>query len=516
MPTAKLPERLSRLSSQLGLQALVGDIHNHCNLSYGHGSLEGALSNARRQLDFVSVTGHAYWPDMPVDDPSVSHIVDFHIRGFEKLRQTWPSHFDTLKRFHLDGEFTVFPGYEMHSCAHGDYTVVLKSLQAVEMVQRDTPSELRDGLKQRFGSDAFAFPHHIGYRTGARGINWESFDESLSPVLELISMHGCSETSLVDRPFLHSMGPSDGLNTVHNGWNKGHVFGVIGNTDHHSGYPGSYGHGRGTVYASENSSDAIWSGIFARRTNAQTGDNIHLLAAMNGVPQGSFVAPTKNAQIAVEAVAGSFIDYIDVIKNGVVVDRITPSLRPAPVDRLTDEVDSIFVLEFGWGARGSFHDWKGSVRVHGGAFDAVEPRLRGPEIVSPLEGSEVSERSDRVELEGDSLRFDIRAASNPNNATATTQAIAARVRLRPGASFTTDFGGQSLHVTADRLFEGALSGNLGAIDTPAFRFHPLPRSEQWQWQGLVSVGELRKGDWVSLRLRQMNGQWAWGTAFFCR
>ena len=79
MPTEPLPERLSPLSARLGLRPLYGDIHNHCALSYGHGSLEGALENARRQLDFVSVTGHAYWPDMPVGDPSVAHIVDFHL-----------------------------------------------------------------------------------------------------------------------------------------------------------------------------------------------------------------------------------------------------------------------------------------------------------------------------------------------------------------------------------------------------------------------------------------------------
>lgn len=516
MPTMQLPERLSPALAGLGLRPLYGDIHNHCNLSYGHGSLKGALENARRQLDFVSVTGHAYWPDMPVDDPSVAHIVDFHVRGFERLRQVWPGHFETLKSYHEPGKFTVFPGYEMHSCAHGDYTVVLKNLDAVEMIQQDTPAGLLRELRSRFGDDAFAFPHHIGYRTGARGINWETFEEELSPVLELISMHGCSETSLGDRPFLHSMGPSDGRNTVHSGWNQGHVFGVIGNTDHHSGYPGSYGHGRGAVYAPENTSDAVWSGLRARRTNALTGDNIHLLASLDGMLQGSIVPPTANARIEIEAIAGSFIDYIDVIRNGEVVDRITPSLRPSPVDRLANEVESILVLELGWGARGSHHDWVGSVRLHDGVFDSVEPRLRGPEIVSPLEGDDVSERTDLVSLDGDTINFDIRAASNPNNATATTQGFAARVRLKPGAMFTADFGGQIVEVSADRLFGGARSGNLGAIDTPAFRFHPLPRAEQWQWRGQSSVGPLKKGDWISVRLRQSNGQWAWTSAFFCR
>ena len=119
-------------------------------------------------------------------------------------------------------------------------------------MKANSPAELRSRLEARYPGRAFAFPHHICYRTGARGINWSVFDKTLSPVLEMVSMHGCSETSLGDRPFLHSMGPSDGRSTVRYGLSRGFVFGLIGNTDHHSGYPGSYGHGRSCVYAADN------------------------------------------------------------------------------------------------------------------------------------------------------------------------------------------------------------------------------------------------------------------------
>ena len=63
------------------------------------------------------------------------------------------------------------------------------------------------------------------------------------------SMHGCAESSETERPYLHSMGPSDGEGTMLHGLALGHVFGVVGNTDHHSAFPGSYGHGRMAVYA---------------------------------------------------------------------------------------------------------------------------------------------------------------------------------------------------------------------------------------------------------------------------
>lgn len=41
------------------MELLFGDIHNHCGMTYGYGSLEHALAAAREQLDFCMVTGHA-------------------------------------------------------------------------------------------------------------------------------------------------------------------------------------------------------------------------------------------------------------------------------------------------------------------------------------------------------------------------------------------------------------------------------------------------------------------------
>lgn len=511
----RLPEKLSPLATRHGLRPYYGDVHNHCDISYGHGSLEQALRRARRQLDFVSVTGHAYWPDMPVNDPSVAHIVDFHVKGFAKLERVWDAHFDILAAADAPGEFTVFPGYEIHSFAHGDYTIVYRDLQRQDLIKADTPQELQHKLRAAFGNRAFAFPHHIGYRLGARGINWQSFIEDLSPVLEIISMHGCSETSVMDRPFLHSMGPSDGQSTVRHGLNLGHKFGFLGNTDHHSGYPGSYGHGRSAVYAPENSRDALWQAIHQRRTNALTGDASHLFFAIGDTTQGGILAPGGNAALELEAVAGGAIDYIDIIRNGDVVSRVTPDLQPSPLSVANGSIETIVVLELGWGARGKFHDWQGSLELIGGEILSVEPRLRGAEVVSPLEGEGDAQDDNRVELDGNRIDFAMRSIANPNNTTASMQAIAARVRILPDASFVLTVDGQTFKVTAERLLAGALSGNLGPIDSPAFRLHPLPRPHQWQWHGPLSIEPLRKGDWVYARMRQANGQWNWASPIFC-
>ncbi len=512
-----LPDRLTPLAASLGLAPLYGDVHNHCNLSYGHGDLEDALARAELQLDFVSVTGHADWPDMPKDEPGIAHIMAFHVEGFAKLKANWLGHFDTLRAHERQGVFSVFPGYEIHSCAHGDYTIIYADLDPAEIELAQCPEALRCALAQSKADRALAFPHHIGYRQGARGINWNTFDPALSPFVEIFSMHGCAETSEGERTYLHSMGPTDGRSTMAAGLAHGHVFGVVANTDHHSGFPGSYGHGRTGLYAESHSRDAIWEAMRGRRTNALTGDNIHLLTAIDDVVQGRIIAPQSDAVLAIEAVGGGFIDTIDVIRNGHLDCRISPELSPAPIN--ADDggtCETILYVELGWGARGHAHRWAGTVRLEAGEILAVEPRFRGAEVVSPLEGDESKHALPEITRDADGVSFDVTAEANPNNATPATQGFALRMRVRDETMIRAELSGTSIAIPAKRLFEGALAGNLGPIDSPAYRFHALPRPRQWQWQGRVELGRIDDGENIYVRLRQLGGQTAWASPIFCR
>ena len=49
-----------------GLKVFWGDIHNHCNITYGHGDMRLAFEAAKQQLDFVAVTPHAMCRIFPV------------------------------------------------------------------------------------------------------------------------------------------------------------------------------------------------------------------------------------------------------------------------------------------------------------------------------------------------------------------------------------------------------------------------------------------------------------------
>lgn len=55
-----------------------GDLHNHCGMTYGFGSLGNAIKRAKRRLDFCAFTGHAMWPDIYPKTPETEFIVNFH------------------------------------------------------------------------------------------------------------------------------------------------------------------------------------------------------------------------------------------------------------------------------------------------------------------------------------------------------------------------------------------------------------------------------------------------------
>src|SRR5205814_9779787 len=100
-----------------------------------------------------------------------------------------------------------------------------------------------------------------------------------SPLVELFSMHGCSESDEAPYPMLHTMGPRDHDSTIQAGLARGLRFGFVAGTDHHSGYAGSWGDGRMAVWAESLTREALFAAFRARRTYAVTGDKIGVVFA---------------------------------------------------------------------------------------------------------------------------------------------------------------------------------------------------------------------------------------------
>jgi predicted DNA-binding protein with PD1-like motif len=123
---------------------------------------------------------------------------------------------------------------------HGDHNIYYKETTD-EIIRAATLEDMRVQLRHlaRQGRQSFLIPHHIGYRRGFRGINWADFTSEFSPVVEILSMHGLSESDEAPYPYLHVMGPRDSRSTMQHGLSIGNIFGVIGSSDHHSAHSGS-------------------------------------------------------------------------------------------------------------------------------------------------------------------------------------------------------------------------------------------------------------------------------------
>ena len=506
-------------------KAYFGDIHNHCNISYGKGSFSDAIRNAKQKLDFCSITGHAHWCDMPNPNERIGYIIDFHKVGFAKLKEEWQQILQTIKENNIPNEFLLFPGFEIHSNADGDLTIVYCEDDG-DIIYTATVKELQDIIKQLNAKNkkVFTMPHHIGYKIGARGINWENFDENVSPIVEIYSMHGCSENTQSPFPYRHSMGPADWESTMQYGLEKGHIFGFAASTDHHSAYPASYGQGFTGVWAEELTRKAIYEAIKNRRTYALSGDKVLLDFTLDNSPMGSIRKAGLYKGLKAHIKGGGAIDCVDILKNNKIVKRISSCDIEEKSYENNQKFKSLVHLEVGWGHRGKRQDWDVEFGILDGEIIDVEPRFRGADILSPVQkdvsangASAFYSQCERVA--NDKVKFSTITYGNPTNTTAGTQGVCIEVEATKKSKIWTRINGIYKETPISELLCGGRVGYLiDEIDSPSWLIHKMPLQEQFIWDIDLPEfeGELKKGDTLYLRVRQENEQWAWASPVFAR
>lgn len=493
------------------LHVYYGDLHSHSAVGYGHGSAEDAFHNARLQLDFVCLTPHGWWHDIPADEPRLAPLVDYHRQGFARAARQWERVKELVRQNHQDGAFVTFLGFEWHSCRYGDHNVYFKGDEG-EIIRAEDMEALRAALRQyrARGIETMLIPHHIGYKAGYRGINWAEVKGEFIHLVEIMSMHGASESEIIPNRYLHTMGPLDWQSSLHYGLAQGHVVGVVGSTDHHSAHPGSYGHGRVAVWATALTRDGIWGALTARRTVALTGDRIALQFALNGAPMGALLPPAAERQIEVAVSGGDALDSVEVLHNNRVIHRWTPPVPPAE-----PALPGVFKvhLELGWGERGENVDWRVDLRVVDGDLLGVEPRLRGHEIVAPQAGEEDSYAfSDWQRVGADGVRLVTRTWGNPTTTTPATQGLCFEVRTDQGTRFVGTINGQAVDVRLADLLAGPRATYLGGFLTPVYYFHrAVPLHETTARFALADRVRSSQRDWYHVRVRQQNGHWAWSS-----
>jgi len=506
-----------------GFQVYFGDLHNHSNLTYGHGSFENALENAAQSLDFFTVTPHALWPDIDQlqGNPELEWVIDYHRTAFVRLRDPryWANYIEKLKQYNVPGVRITFPSFEIHSLKYGDHVVISK-LQDMELPPAGTTVvELRDQVLD--AENTIITPHGIGYQSGFRGYDWNYFKEGpQTPFVEIYSRHGGSEGSAGPFGMYHDMGPRDYGGTMEAGLRRGFRFGVVASSDSHAGHPGGFGDGRMAVLARALTRDDIWEAIRERRVYATTGANIRLDFRINGAHMGQAITDGETSRRVIEvAVEGmNQIDYVELVKNGATLHREHVSHTPRH-DSGGGPVRAKVRFEFGWNQVSSTDriDWQGRISLSGGRLLKATPQFRGAPFTSPQrdEGGHVipweSWVSRITETTANSVAFHAMSESNPAPMHPTTQSITLDVEMKPNDRFIAEVNGQAFSHTLAELLEGSRSRFMRGWLTEAVSFNRAVPESGFMVSFELEDEASREEDYYSVRVRQTDHQWAWSS-----
>lgn len=486
-----------------------GDLHCHSNLSYGEGNPETGIQAAREHLDFATITGHAAWPDMPNEPGRLSWVIDYHNKGFEKVRKGWSGLLEMMKKYREDGRFIPFPSYEWHSMKWGDHHVVHRDLDG-ELILADTLESLKEKLE---GRSVIVIPHHIAYQTGYRGINWDYYTPNLSPVVEILSKHGISETDYASKPMLHDMGPRVAGGTAAEGLRRGYHFGFIGSTDNHSGFPGSYGEGRVAVFANSLTAGDLWDAINNRRTYAATGDRIELRFGVNGQMMGRSLPNAAGKEISLSIRGEDFVDYVEVLRNGVPIRRFNGAFPGSAPRRKVMRVK--FRIEWGWGDKVNRLEWNGNCRITDGKVLNVTPYFRGQLLLAPRADHEKDQQQftpvhtirNRTEKGFD---FHSYSYGNPNTLTPATSSVVVEAEMAVTGRINVTANGRRLSYTLSDLLDGTQAEFLRGWLTEAVQLHRAVPSESLGVKETFT-DTFAEPAYYYARVRQYNGQWAWSS-----
>lgn len=448
-------------------QLLWGDLHNHCGITYGTGSLGDALRLARAQLDFCSVTPHAFWPDMPARNDDTAFILDFHNKGFAKIAANWNDYADAIETANSPGEFSTFFSFEMHSVRWGDHTFVSPD-RAARIAREATP---RAVIAANAGAGMIAIPHHIGYTPGYRGIDWDGFDGDISPVVEVLSKHGCAMHEHAGHPYYHNMGPLDPRNTVFAGLRQGKRFAFAGSTDHHAGCPGSCGDGKMAVLAEANTRAAIWDALQAGRTYAVSGCRIACGFTVNDAPFGSRIPAGKGAaRIAYDVTAGGAIDRIILYRDCEPFRIVDGLLLPPEGGRCKIK------LEFGWGNSDGPYRWDVTAKIDGGRLIGAEPCFRGRSMLSPAERLTDTDNINAIAMtlsvpDGRTAHAICDTFKNVSTQHPSTSAVILEIEGDENTALECAFNGRAERARLKELLRAGRTGHMKPYNSQAYKIH---------------------------------------------
>lgn len=484
-----------------------GDLHNHNAVGYAKGTLERTYEIAQEHLDFLAFTPHSQWHDMP-EMPNDAHMK--WVNGFQVLRDNWSKVQRMARESNRAGRFVSILAYEWHSSFFGDYCVYFPDDDR-DLVYHNHVQSLQEAVRSHAGT--MMAPHHLAYKQGWRGANWDHFDPSVSPLMEIFSEHGLSESDRGGRGryIRHSMGGRSTRNTVQRALQNGVRAGFIASSDDHLGYPGAWGEGLAGVWAEDLSRASLFDALWKRRTTAITGDRIRLKVLLNDHWMGSELPFARDREIAVEAIGMDEIERIDLLRNNRVIDRYFPEDHLRPDQQWPNE--HLCRIECGWGPWGDLNmariaDWKVKAKVTDGKLLAVTPCFQS--------GPYDEKRRDRITTRSESeVSFEMHTSRMQAFEELPTKAVILRLTGPPSATLDIELEEPARLKFSRTLGELAENNEVqltGRFTSESFLVHRLvPPTLSRCKVSFSDVGRQGRDDHYYVRVVQSNGQQAWSS-----
>lgn len=505
LSAARQQSELSAADDASRFKLFWGDLHNHNAVGYAKGSLERSIDLARAHLDFFAFTGHASWHDMP-KMPGDRHMK--WVNGFKVHSDHWNKTNKLIREANTE-DFAAFLGYEWHSSHFGDYCMIFPGDDR-ELYLPDHAEKLLDYAESQ---QAFAIPHHLGYKQGWRGANFAHYRPSVSPVVEIFSEHGCTETDRSPYPYIrHSMSGRSTSNTVVPQLQNGLRFGFIASSDNHRGYPGAYGEGVLGVWAKELTRESLFEAIRARRTYAATGDRIGLEFSINGHAMGSDVPATADRQIDVRVEGQDSIAMIELIRNGQVIQRHFPEDHQSGPTKLPGNAKCR--IQYGWGPWGALNLgstclWDMTIRIEDGRFRHAIPCFQSGPFDEDLRDKLHVVSENEIRLESNTSRVKC-YAEDP------TKALVLELSGKPDSVLSIHLRKpveQVVHAKLADLIDDNVVTFTGVFTSESYIINRLVSPSEYsasvRWQDQRPTAD--SSDWYYLRVTQHNGQLAWSS-----
>ena len=365
-------------------------------------------------------------------------------------------------------------------------------------------SALYQGLRERYDTnDVVIIPH--AHQAG----DWRKNDPEMETLIEIMSMHGTFEW--FGNYYLK----------------RGHQVGFIAASDDHRSRPGYSGVRRGSltqygglaaVLAQEKTNDAIFDALKQRKAYAVTSsERIIVDLQMNGQEMGTRLPFTEERRLRARVMGTAPISEVAVVKNGGAVFTKRPS--QGSISR-----KATVLVGFESSSEPFFRDnprpvrrWEGTLEVRGAKLKGFQTsgflnRFHHDAAADSSDPNKVRFRTITrgratgllLELEGAALSTEIILELDE-----TVEFGKAPVMIR---------GYKTIPAQRVRLPFGELSGGLLVKDVPVGRD---PDTISMQLVGdnrpldydfeFVDTGEMERGDYYYVRVKQLNGAMAWSS-----